>query len=232
MLTDHRLCMFQLERPTLVAEVCYAVGEALACERARVGIEDDVTVNQTFNPIDATQVYNVLAVLNNSSHFYQIAQELLEELEEQGIVEHINFAFPIRMYHYRIWRQNAIPAERLRKSGYSFSFQQSLPEVSERSEQLKQMEGFDFEQLIADRGYAAEDFIDYLIERSIKAVIPPHQRAKILREYDAWLYRERHLVECFINKIKHFPRVFSRFDKLDSSFLAFLQYITVLIWLR
>lgn len=94
------------------------------------------------------------------------------------------------------------------------------------------LEGFDFERLIADRGYAAEDFIDYLLERGIQAVIPPHQRAKVLREYDHWLYRERHLVECFINKIKHFRRIFSRFEKLDRSYLGFLNFVSALIWLR
>ena len=72
------------------------------------------------------------------------------------------------------------------------------------------LEGFDFQRLIADRGYAAADFIDYLLERGIQAVIPPHQRAKVLREYDEWLYRERHLVECFINKIKHFRSTSNR----------------------
>ena len=94
------------------------------------------------------------------------------------------------------------------------------------------LEGFDFERLIADRGYAAEDFINYLLERGIQAVIPPHQRVKVLREYDHWLYRERHLVECFINKIKHFRRIFSRFDKLDRSYLGFLNFVSALIWLR
>ena len=94
------------------------------------------------------------------------------------------------------------------------------------------LEGFDFERLIADRGYAAEHFISYLLERGIEAVIPPHQRAKILREYDTWLYRERHLVECFIGKIKHFRRIFSRFEKLDRSFLGFLHFVSTLIWLR
>ena len=94
------------------------------------------------------------------------------------------------------------------------------------------LEGLDFERLIADRGYAAEHFIDYLLEPGIEAVIPPHQRAKVLRENDEWLYRERHLVECFINKIKHFRRIFSRFDKLDSSYMGFLQFVSVLIWLR
>jgi transposase len=94
------------------------------------------------------------------------------------------------------------------------------------------LEGFDFERLIADRGYAAQDFIDSLFMRGIEAVIPPHQCAKVLRDYDQWLYRERHLVECFINKIKHFRRIFSRFEKLDRSYLGFLHFVSVLIWLR
>jgi transposase len=94
------------------------------------------------------------------------------------------------------------------------------------------LDGFAFDHLLADRGYAAEHFIDFLLEQDMEAVIPPHQRAKILRDYDTWLYRERHLVECFINKIKHFRRVFSRFEKLDRSFLGFLHFVGTLIWLR
>ncbi len=94
------------------------------------------------------------------------------------------------------------------------------------------LEGFGFERLIADRGYAAADFVEYLLAQGIEAVIPPHQRTKILRAYDQWLYRERHLVECFINKIKHFRRIFSRFEKLDRSYLGFLHFVYVLIWLR
>ena len=97
---------------------------------------------------------------------------------------------------------------------------------------LTLLEGFDFERVIADRGYAAADFIEYLLAQSIEVVIPPHQRAKVLREYDTWLYRERHLVECFINKLKHFRRIFSRFEKLDRSYLGFLHFVSALIWLR
>lgn len=94
------------------------------------------------------------------------------------------------------------------------------------------VEGFAFEHLIADRGYAAQEFFDWIVESGAKPVIPPHQRAKKAREYDKWLYCERHLVECFINKIKHFRRVFSRYDKLASRYLGFLQFVSSLIWLR
>ena len=94
------------------------------------------------------------------------------------------------------------------------------------------VEGFDFQRLIADRGYASQEFIDWLSEQHIEIVIPPHQRAKAERDYDKWLYRERHLVENFINKIKHFRHIFSRFDKLAQRYLGFLHFVCVLIWLR
>jgi transposase len=63
-------------------------------------------------------------------------------------------------------------------------------------------------------------------------VIPPRKRRKEPRAYDTWLYRERALVECFINKIKHFRHVFARFDKLATRFLGFLHFVGALIWLR
>ena len=90
----------------------------------------------------------------------------------------------------------------------------------------------EFEHLLGDRGYASTDFIEYLVTHDINPVIPPHQRAKVKRDYDTWRYRERHLVECFINKIKHFRRIFSRFEKLDRSYLGFLHFVSALIWLR
>lgn len=92
--------------------------------------------------------------------------------------------------------------------------------------------GLKFKRIIGDRAYASQEFIDWLLEQGIEAVIPPHQAAKLLRAYDEWLYRERHLIECFFNKIKHFRRIFSRFDKLDLCYLGFLHFVSVLIHLR
>ena len=92
--------------------------------------------------------------------------------------------------------------------------------------------GLTFQRVIADRGYAGHDFIELVVASGAEAVIPPHPRAKEPREYDRDWYRERHLVECFINKLKHYRRVFSRFDKLAHRYLGFVQFASVLIWLR
>ncbi|RNB48883.1 transposase, partial [Brevibacillus agri] len=40
-------------------------------------------------------------------------------------------------------------------------------------------------------------------------------------------YKERHLVECFFNKIKHFRRIATRYDKLAKSFLAFVYVASI-----
>jgi len=88
------------------------------------------------------------------------------------------------------------------------------------------------ERVIADKGYDADAFIQVLRERGAVPVIPPRSNRKTPREYDAHLYKERHLVECFINKIKHFRRVFSRYDKLATSYLGFIHFVSTLIWLR
>ena len=86
--------------------------------------------------------------------------------------------------------------------------------------------------MIADKGYDAHWFRQSLLARGITPVIPPRSNRKEPPDYDTHLYRERHLVECFINKIKHFRRIFSRFDKLDARYLAFLQFAGALIWSR
>ena len=37
---------------------------------------------------------------------------------------------------------------------------------------------------------------------------------------------------AFINKIKHYRRISSRFEKLDTRYLGFLHFTAALIWLR
>jgi transposase len=94
------------------------------------------------------------------------------------------------------------------------------------------LDGWTFDRVIADRGYAGQPVIDLVVASGAEVVIPPHQRANAQRDYDHWWYRERHLVECFFNKLKHFRRVFSRFDKLARRYLGFIHFTSVLIWLR
>jgi transposase len=86
--------------------------------------------------------------------------------------------------------------------------------------------------LIADKGYDSNDFIQHLNNNQCIAIIPPKKNRKEQREYDKHVSKEPHLVECFFSKIKHFRRIFSRFDKSADIFLSFLNFVGALIWMR
>ena len=94
------------------------------------------------------------------------------------------------------------------------------------------IEGFEANALIADKGYDSATLIKEVEANGIEAVIPPRKNRSEQREYDKHHYKERHLVECFIGKIKHYRRVFSRFDKLSKNYLGFLSFVSALIWLK
>ena len=94
------------------------------------------------------------------------------------------------------------------------------------------VKGYSSEYVIADTAYDAQDFLSVIEECGATAVIPPRKNRKEERDYDKHLYKERHLVECFIGKIKYYRRIFSRFDKLASRYLGFLSFIGALIWLQ
>lgn len=119
--------------------------------------------------------------------------------------------------------------------GNPVRFSLTAGQASDIGQAVSLVDGLAFDRVIADRGYAAQDFYDWLVNQAMEPVIPPHQRAtgeKAHRPYDKWLYRERHLVECFINKLKHYRRIFSRFEKLAGRYLGFLHFVSSLIWLR
>ena len=86
--------------------------------------------------------------------------------------------------------------------------------------------------VIAGKGYDSNAFVEELEKKGCMLVIPSKRNRKHPRNYDEYIYKERHLIECFFGKMKHFRRIFSRFDKTAQSFMAFLNFVATLIWLR
>lgn len=86
--------------------------------------------------------------------------------------------------------------------------------------------------ILADKAYYCLNLIERLEAKSCVIIIPARKNSKNPREIDRHLYKERHLIENFFSKLKHFRRVFSRFDKTMSSYLGFLNFAGALIWMR
>jgi transposase len=86
--------------------------------------------------------------------------------------------------------------------------------------------------VLADKGYNSDAFVLKLKETGAEVVIPSRVNRQQPRTIDEHLYKERHLVECCIGKLKHFRRVFSRFDKLAKNYLSFVYFASTIVWLR
>jgi len=89
-----------------------------------------------------------------------------------------------------------------------------------------------FETASLDRGYDADRIRQRLSLDGIEPVIPPiNTRSKKLY-YDKVLYRGRNRIERLINKLKHFRRIATRYDKLAKTFFASLCLVSSFILLR
>ena len=86
--------------------------------------------------------------------------------------------------------------------------------------------------VIADAAYDADHLRDFIAEDlGATPQIKQNPTRSGTKEIDWALYGERHLVECFFNRIKRFRRIALRCEKTISSFKAFVHIACAMVWL-
>jgi transposase len=88
------------------------------------------------------------------------------------------------------------------------------------------------QNIIGDKAFDSDRFRAHVAQRNMAAVIPSNASRSCAIPHDPDLYKERHLVECFINKIKHFRRVATRYDKTIASYASFVAVAACMVWMR
>ena len=86
--------------------------------------------------------------------------------------------------------------------------------------------------ILGDKAYGSQKIRDYITGQKASYTIPPRENCANPWPCDFHTYKERHLVECFFNKLKVFRRVATRYDKLAVSFLAFVHLASIWILLK
>jgi transposase len=64
------------------------------------------------------------------------------------------------------------------------------------------------------------------------AVIPSRRSRKVQIPHDVTLYKTRNRIERCFNKLKHFRRFATRFDRRAIHFLAFIHLAAAMLWMR
>ena len=94
------------------------------------------------------------------------------------------------------------------------------------------LEGCSAGHVIADTAYDSRALRSIIDTMGAKAVIPSHPTRKHPFAHDPIIYRLRNRIERCFNKLKHFRRLATRYDRRAIHFLSFIQRAAAMIWMR
>ena len=86
--------------------------------------------------------------------------------------------------------------------------------------------------MLADKDYDSNTLRKLIAEMGAEAVIPCNPTRKQPIPYDFQAYKVRNTVERCFNKLKHFRRIATRFDRRAINFLSFLGLAAAMLWMR
>ena len=86
--------------------------------------------------------------------------------------------------------------------------------------------------LLMDMAYEGNETRQLALDLGFIPVVPPSERRVDPWEYDREMYKRRNEVERLFRRLKGYRRIFSRFEKLDLMFIAFISFALIADGLR
>lgn len=83
-----------------------------------------------------------------------------------------------------------------------------------------------------DRAYEGDKTRELALAYGHEPVVPLKKNRKEPWDYDKELYKQHNIVERFFRWLKGFRRVFTRYDKTDQMYLAFIQFACIFHWTK
>jgi len=86
--------------------------------------------------------------------------------------------------------------------------------------------------MLMDRAYEGNETRQLVLDLGMIPIVPPKSNRLDPWDYDRALYKKRNEIERLFRRLKGFRRIFSRFEKLDVVFMAFLSFALIVEALR
>jgi transposase len=87
------------------------------------------------------------------------------------------------------------------------------------------------DKVIADKAYDSDALIAQIEGQGASPVIPSRENRNEPRDYDRQDYKQRNVVERFVNVLKQSRRVATRYEKTARNFLGFVLFASTLVML-
>ena len=86
--------------------------------------------------------------------------------------------------------------------------------------------------VLGDKAYDSNALRETIADMGAEAVIPSDRTRKIIIPHDEVAYKHRNRIERCFNRMKHFRRFATRYDRRTIHFEGFIHIAAAMIWLR
>lgn len=93
------------------------------------------------------------------------------------------------------------------------------------------LEGQSGDAVLADKAYDSNALRQTISSMGAEAVIPSNRSRKIIIPHDETAYKDRNRIEQCFNRMKHFRRFATRYDRRTIHFEGFVYLLAATIWL-
>ncbi|TCA86859.1 IS5 family transposase [Rhizobium leguminosarum bv. viciae] len=94
------------------------------------------------------------------------------------------------------------------------------------------LKGQSGDAVLADKAYDSNALRETITSMGAEAVIPSNRSRKIIIPHDEAAYKDRNRIERCFNRMKHFRRFATRYDRRTIHFEGFVYLLAAMIWLR
>lgn len=85
--------------------------------------------------------------------------------------------------------------------------------------------------VLADKAYDSKALRTIIADMGAEAVIPSNRSRKIIIPHDAAAYKHRNRIERCFNKLKHFRRFATRYERRTIHFVGLIHLAASMIWM-
>lgn len=90
----------------------------------------------------------------------------------------------------------------------------------------------DSDAVLADKAYDGNVLRETIAGMGAEAVIPSNRSRKIIIPHDELAYIHRNRIERCFDRMKHFRRFATRYDRRTIHFKGLVYLVAIMIWLR
>ena len=94
------------------------------------------------------------------------------------------------------------------------------------------LEGQSGDAVLADKAYDSNALRETIADMGAEAIIPSNRSRTVIIPHDELAYIHRNRIERCFNRMKHFRRFATRYDRRTSHFQGCVYLVAAMLWLR